>query len=66
MECDCCDGCDYLADRFAILNWFTEFLFLHSGVPIGNRIGDEGANALGDALKDTTTLTSLSLDLRGE
>jgi hypothetical protein len=42
------------------------FFFLHSGVPIANRIGDEGAKALGDALKDNTTLSSLSLSLEGE
>jgi hypothetical protein len=46
-------------------NWFAEFVFgsLHSGVSVGNKIGAEGAKALGDALKDNTTLTSLSLDL---
>jgi hypothetical protein len=49
-------------------NRFAEFIFgsLLSGVSIENRIGDEGGKALGDALKDNTTLTSLSLDLRGE
>jgi hypothetical protein len=46
-------------------NWFAEFLFgsLHSGVSVVNGIGDEGANAVGDALKDNTTLSSLSLNL---
>jgi hypothetical protein len=42
------------------------FLFsraLHSGVSVGNEIGPEGAKALGDALKNNTTLTSLSLNL---
>jgi hypothetical protein len=40
---------------------------LHSAVSIlDSRIGDEGAKALGDALKDNTALTSLSLDLRCE
>jgi hypothetical protein len=49
-------------------NCFAEFVFgsLHSGVSVVNNIGDEGAKALGDALKGNTTLTSLSLDLRGE
>jgi hypothetical protein len=49
-------------------NCFAEFVFesLHSGVSVGNRIHAEGAKALGDALKENTTLTSLSLDLRGE
>jgi hypothetical protein len=32
------------------------------GVSADNGIGTEGAKALGDALKDNTTLTSLSLD----
>jgi hypothetical protein len=35
-------------------------------VPIGNRFGDEGGKAVGDALKDNTTLSSLSLNLQGE
>jgi hypothetical protein len=35
-------------------------------VRVDNRIGDEGAKALGDALKDNTMLTSLSLNLGGE
>jgi hypothetical protein len=49
-------------------NCFAEFAFgsLHSGVSAVNGIGDEGAKALGDALKDNTTLTSLSLNLRCE
>jgi hypothetical protein len=49
-------------------NCFAEFVFgsLHSGVSVDNRIGAEGAKALGDALKDNTTLTSLSLGLRSE
>jgi hypothetical protein len=47
---------------------FAEVVFvsLPSGVSLGNRIGDEGAKALGDALKDNTTLSSLSLNLQGE
>jgi hypothetical protein len=49
-------------------NWFAEFVFesLHLGVSVGNTIGDELAKALGGALKDNTTLTSLSLELCGE
>jgi hypothetical protein len=49
----------------AHLNWFAEFLFgsLHSGVSVDNGIGTEGAKALAGALKENTTLTSLSLDL---
>jgi hypothetical protein len=49
-------------------NCFAEFVLgsLHSGVSVDNRIGAEGAKALGDALKDNTTLTSLSLVLTGE
>jgi hypothetical protein len=35
-------------------------------VSVENEIGDEGAKALGDALKGNTTLSSLSLDLGGE
>jgi hypothetical protein len=44
---------------------FAEFVFgsPHSGVSADNEIGAEGAKALSDALKDNTTLTSLSLDL---
>jgi hypothetical protein len=47
------------------LELFSEFVFgsLHSGVFVDNEIDTEGAKALGDALKDTTTLTSLSLSL---
>jgi hypothetical protein len=48
------------------LELFAEFVFwisLHSGVSVGNRIGHEIAKALGGALKDNTTLTSLSLNL---
>jgi hypothetical protein len=52
-------------DSVAHWNCFAEFLFqsLHSDVSVDNGIGDEGANALGDALKDNTTLTSLSLNV---
>jgi hypothetical protein len=39
---------------------------LHSGVSVGNGLDAEGAKALGDALKDNTTLTSLLLELRSE
>jgi hypothetical protein len=68
VECDCCDCCDCLADIAARLDCFAEFVLvsLHSGVLAGNRIGDEGVKALGDALKDNTTLSSLSLNLHGE
>jgi hypothetical protein len=57
---------DYLADSVSHWNCFSEFAFgsLHSGVSIGNRIGAEGVKALGDALKDNSTLASLSLTLR--
>jgi hypothetical protein len=68
--CQCVEGtcCDYLADSVAHCNWFAEFVFvsLHSGVSVGNRIGAEGAEALGDALKNNSTLSSLSLNLQGE
>jgi hypothetical protein len=64
IERDCCDCCDCLADHLNCL--LNLYLDLHSGMSVVNRIGDEGANALGDALKDNTTLTSLSLNLRGE
>jgi hypothetical protein len=49
-------------------NCFAEFVFgsLHSGVSVDNRIGDEGVKAVGDALKDNISLTSLSLNLQGE
>jgi hypothetical protein len=49
-------------------NCVAEFVFgsLHSGESIDSQISDEGAKALGDALKDNTTLTSLTLDLTGE
>jgi hypothetical protein len=65
IECACCE---YLANSVAHRNWFAEFVFgsLHSGVSVGNEIGDEGAKALGDALKDNSTLTSLSLKLFSE
>jgi hypothetical protein len=67
-ECDCGGCCDYLAGSVAHWNCFAEFVFesLHSDVSIGNRIGDEGTKALGNALKENSTLTSLSLDLGGE
>jgi hypothetical protein len=59
---------DYLAESFAILNWFAEYLFFSTlvCVPIGNGIGDEGAKAVGDALKYSSMLTSLSLDFQRE
>jgi hypothetical protein len=46
-------------------NCFAEFVFesLLSGESLGSRIGAEGAKALGEALKDNSTLTSLSLNL---
>jgi hypothetical protein len=44
----------------------NSYLCLRSGKFGGNQIGPRGAKALGDALKDNTTLTSLSLDLSGE
>jgi hypothetical protein len=67
-QCIECDYCDYLADSVAHWNWFAERVFgsLHSGVSVDNRIGDEGAKVLGDAQKDNTTLTSLSLILPRE
>jgi hypothetical protein len=41
--------------------------YFHSGgVSVGNRIGAEGAKALGDSLKDNATLISFSLDLERE
>jgi hypothetical protein len=48
------------------LNWFAELVFesLHTDM-LDNRIGPKGAKALGDAMKDNTTLTSLSLNLAG-
>jgi hypothetical protein len=47
---------------------FAEVVFvsLPSGVSLGNRIGDEGGKVVGDALKDNTTLSVLSLSLQGE
>jgi hypothetical protein len=47
---------------------FAEFVCVsvHTRVSVDNKIGAEGAKALGNALKDTTTLASLWLDLRGE
>jgi hypothetical protein len=65
MECACCD---YLADSVAHWSWFAEIVFvsLHLGVSVGNIIGDEGAKALGDALKGNSTLCLLSLYLQGE
>jgi hypothetical protein len=49
------------------LNCFAEFIFgTLPGVFEGNELGDEGVKALGDALKENTTVTSLSLNLRGE
>jgi hypothetical protein len=65
-----CIECAYCDCLLAAAHWncVAEFVFgfLHSGVSVGNRIGSEGVKALGDALKDNTTLTSLSLHLEGE
>jgi hypothetical protein len=49
-------------------NCFAEFGFgsLHLGVSVDNELGADGAKALGDSLKDNTTLTSLSLNLQRE
>jgi hypothetical protein len=65
IECDCCDC---LLAASPIGTGFAEFVFesLHSGVSVVNDIGDEGGKALGGALKDNTTLTSLSLNLGSE
>jgi hypothetical protein len=54
--------------RVAHWNWFAEIVFVSppSGVSVGNRIGDEGGKVVGDALKDNTTLSSLSLNMEGE
>jgi hypothetical protein len=51
--------------ELVLLNSFFGSLSIRV-VSIENRIGAEGANALGEALKDNTTLTSLSLSLYGE
>jgi hypothetical protein len=56
-------------DSVAHWNCFVEFIIfgsLHSDVSVVNEIGAEGAKALGDALKDNTTLSSLSPNLQGE
>jgi hypothetical protein len=54
----------------SVAHWecIAEFVFgsPHSGVSADSGISEAGAKALGDALKDNTTLTSLSLDLSGE
>jgi hypothetical protein len=65
IECDCCDC---LADSVAPIGTvlLNSCLNLSTRVSVGSRIGAEGAKALGDALKENTTLTSLSLDLSGE
>jgi hypothetical protein len=65
IVCDCCDG---LADSVAHCNCLAEYglEFIFPQVSLVNEIGDEGAKALGDALKGNTTLTSLSLNLAGE
>jgi TRAP-type C4-dicarboxylate transport system permease small subunit len=42
------------------------YLDLSTRVSVANILGDEGAKALGDALKDNPTLSSLSLSLQGE
>jgi hypothetical protein len=49
-------------------NCFAEFVIgsLRWGVSVDTEIGAEGMNALGDALRDNTTLTSLSLNLQRE
>jgi hypothetical protein len=68
IECARCDCCDCMLAASPIGAVFAEFVFgsLHSGVSVVNDIGDEGAKALGDSLKDNTTLTLLSLNLRCE
>jgi hypothetical protein len=66
IKCDCCACCELRVGSVAHWNCFAEFESLHSGVSVDNQFGAEGAKALGDALKDNTTLTSLSLDLSGE
>jgi hypothetical protein len=67
VECDCRA---YLLTALTIWDWFAEFVVgsLHSGVSVcvDNAIGPSGAKALGDALKDNSTLTSLSLYLGGQ
>jgi hypothetical protein len=65
----CIERAIVVSVRFPCCLPFTAVLlnyFSHSCVLAGNQIGDDGAKALGDALKDNTTLTSLWLSLRGE
>jgi hypothetical protein len=64
IECACCDCYDCLLAASPIGTiLLNSFLDLHSGVFVDNGIGAEGEKALADALKDNTTLTSLSLNL---
>jgi hypothetical protein len=65
VECRCSDCCEFRVGSVAHCNCFAEFVFgsLHSGVFVDNGIGAEGEKVLADALKDNTTLTSLSLNL---
>jgi hypothetical protein len=65
IEYDCCD-CLLAVSPIGIVLLNSYFGSLHSGVSADNGIGAEGAKALGDALKDNTTLTSLSLSLESE
>jgi hypothetical protein len=66
IECACCD-CLLAASPIGtgLLNSYLD-LSTRVCAFVGNGIGAEGAKALGDALKDNTTLTSLNLALRGE
>jgi hypothetical protein len=69
IECDCGDCGDFLARQCcSIETVLLIFLFgsLYLLVSVDNRLGAEGANALGDGLKGNTTLTSLRLTLQGE
>jgi hypothetical protein len=68
IECDCCACCDFLlaASPIGTVSLKSYWGLSTRGVSVVNGIGAEGAKALGNALKDNTTMTSLSLNLGSE
>jgi hypothetical protein len=68
IECGCCACCDCVLTASPIVTVLLNSCLNLStrGVSVDDKIGPSEAKALGDTLKDNTTLTSLSLNLGGE
>jgi hypothetical protein len=61
----CCDRSCLRGSNFVTATFASSHV-LSTWVSVENEIGSSGAQALGNALKDNTTLTSLSLNVYRE